>query len=154
AAFAALAVQAGLSRADEVFLEANKGKLGATLDLPATVAPYPCALVLAGSGPTDRDGNQPGLRNDSLKQLGAALAKKGFCVLRPDKRGVGASAGAAPSEAELRFDDYVADAAAWVQFLRHDVRVARVAIIGHSEGALVGLLAAKRGDVDAYVSIA
>jgi len=140
--------------AEEVSLSTPGGRLHATLELPATVAPWPCVLVIAGSGPTDRDGNQPGLRNDSLKQLGAALAGKGFCVLRPDKRGVGASAAAAPKESELRFEHYAADAADWVAHLRKDLRAGRVALLGHSEGALVGLLAAKRGGVHAFVSVA
>jgi hypothetical protein len=152
--FLVLAALAAPLAAEEVVLDTGGGRLHGTLELPATVAPWPCVVLIAGSGPTDRDGNQPGLRNDSLKQLGAALAAKGFCVLRPDKRGVGASAGAAPKESELRFEHYVADAADWVAHLRKNVRVGRVALLGHSEGALVALLAAKRGGVEAFVSVA
>lgn len=133
------------------------GTLHGTLALPAAITtPLPVALIIAGSGPTDRDGNSavlPG-RNDSLKQLAGALAEAGIASLRYDKRGIAASAAAGPGEADLRFEHYVDDAAAWVRHLGQDQRFARVLVIGHSEGALIGLLAAQRGTVAAYVSIA
>jgi alpha-beta hydrolase superfamily lysophospholipase len=113
-------------------------------------------LIVAGSGPTDRDGNSamlPG-RNDSLKMLADALAQAGIASLRYDKRGIGASKAAMPDEAQLRFDTYVEDAAAWIAKLQADPRFTSVAVIGHSEGALIGMLAAERAGAAAYVSLA
>ena len=140
--------------AEEVVLDTGNGLLAGTLERPAGARPAACALIIAGSGPTDRDGNQAGARSDSLKQLALALAQRGICTLRYDKRGVGASAAALVAESSLRFDDYVADAAAWIPRLRRIGGAARVAAVGHSEGALVALLAARRGSVSAVVSIA
>src|SRR5207237_3227599 len=87
-----------------VRLETNDGPLYGTLDLPAGPGPFPVVVIISGSGPTDRDGNQPLMRNDSLKLLGRGLAARGIAVLRYDKRGIGQSAAAARREEDIRFD--------------------------------------------------
>src|SRR5262249_694645 len=79
-------------------LETPTGTLHGTLDLPNGTAPCPAVVIIAGSGPTDRDGNQAAMKNDSLKMLGQALAAKGVAALRYDKRGVAESAAAASRE--------------------------------------------------------
>jgi pimeloyl-ACP methyl ester carboxylesterase len=135
-------------------LKTSSGTLFGTLDVPAGKGPWPVALIIAGSGPTDRDGNQPQLRNDSLRLLGKALAAKGVAAVRYDKRGIAKSAAAGSDEEKLRFEHYSEDAAAWIKQLRNDKRFSKVVIIGHSEGSLVGILAAKKQPVDALVSIA
>lgn len=135
-------------------LETATGTLHGTLDLPHGSAPYPVVVFIAGSGPTDRDGNQALMKNDSLKLLGQALASRGIAALRYDKRGVAASAAAAPREEDLRFEAYVADVVQWASWLRQDPRFLRVGLIGHSEGSLIGMLAAKQTRVDAFVSVA
>lgn len=125
------------------------GTLHGTLRLPAGRGPWPVALIHPGSGPTDRDGNSavlPG-RNDGLKMLAEALADRDIASLRIDKRGIGASVAAGASEADLRFDTYTADAAAWLARLRHDPRFSRVVAIGHSEGAhVVARVAARHAE--------
>ncbi|HET9645163.1 MAG TPA: alpha/beta fold hydrolase [Burkholderiaceae bacterium] len=127
-----------------------------TVSLPESTGPVPVALIIAGSGPTDRDGNSLGLsgRNNSLRMLADALANAGIVSLRYDKRGVAASRCSGRIESDLRFEDYAADAAAWVGLLKQDRRLSGIAIVGHSEGALVGLLATRQSAVAAYVSIA
>ncbi len=119
-----------------------------------TGGPLPVVLIIAGSGPVDRDGNtQPYLRTDAYRLLAQGLAAYGIASLRYDKRAIGASAAAMQSESSLRFDDYVADAAAWVTRLRGDGRFNRLAIAGHSEGSLIGMIAAQRVPVEAFVSL-
>jgi len=133
------------------------GTLHGTLWLPAAAgAKLPLVLIIAGSGPTDRDGNSAGLPgpNHSLKLLAQALAEGGWASLRYDKRGVAASAAAGPREADLRFDTYVQDAAAWLRMLRADGRFGPLVVLGHSEGSLIAMLAAKEADVDGLVSLA
>ncbi len=88
------------------------------------------------------------------KQLAQALAEAGIASVRYDKRGIAASALAGPVESALRFDDYVNDATAWLQKMKQDGRFSSVAIIGHSEGSLIAMLAARQAKADAYVSIA
>jgi pimeloyl-ACP methyl ester carboxylesterase len=139
-----------------IALETAGGAVAGTLRLPAGAGKVPVVLIIAGSGPTDRDGNSamiPG-RNDSLRMLAEALAQAGFASVRYDKRGIGASKAAALDEAQLRFDTYVEDAAAWIAKLKADPRFSSVAVIGHSEGALIGMLAAERTGASAYVSLA
>lgn len=139
-------------------LKTPSGTLHGTLTLPAAPAKPPVVLIVAGSGPTDRNGNSrflPGA-NNSLELLAATLAEGGIASLRYDKRGVGESAPALPvaNEASLRFDDYVRDATLWIELLAADPRFPAVGLIGHSEGSLVGMLAARQARVAAFVSIA
>lgn len=138
-------------------LDTPTGALHGTLRMPEGAAGrVPVALIIAGSGPTDRDGNSAMLRgkNNSLKMIADALAAAGVASVRFDKRGIGASRGAARSESELRFTTYVDDAAAWIAHLAADPRFSRVMVVGHSEGSLIGILAAQRGRVDRLVSLA
>lgn len=136
-------------------LETTSGTLHGTLLRPKTDAPVPVALLLAGSGPTDRNGNNPmGGRNDSLKKLAELLARNGIASVRYDKRGIAASQAAGPDERQLSVDLYVADAVAWGRKLKADPRFSRLVLIGHSEGALIASLAAPGAGADALVSIA
>lgn len=152
---AASALAAGATE-QPVTLHTPTGALAGTLLRPAADGPVPLAVIVAGSGPTDRDGNTLGLpgRNDSLRLLAQALAERGVATLRYDKRGIGGSAAAARAEQDLRFDDLVADAAAWVERHAGDARFSGVALLGHSEGALIGLQAARQARARAYVSVA
>jgi hypothetical protein len=117
--------------------------------------PMPVVLLLSGSGPTDRNGNSPALpgKNNALLMLAEGLASNGIASLRYDKRGVGESAGAMVAEASLSLDTYVDDALAWCQQLRKDKRFSAVIVAGHSEGSLIGMLAAKRCGADGFISI-
>jgi pimeloyl-ACP methyl ester carboxylesterase len=126
------------------------------LQLPEGDGPHPVVLIIAGSGPTDRDGNNPLIpgRNDSLKMIAEALAETGVASVRYDKRGLGTSAGAGKPESELRFEDFVDDAVAWIRTLQADERFGRVGVVGHSEGSLIGMLVARKAEADAFVSIA
>jgi pimeloyl-ACP methyl ester carboxylesterase len=136
-----------------VTLRTSTGTIHGSLLAPFAATRGPVVLFVSGSGPTDRDGNQPRLRNDSLKQLAAALAANGVATLRYDKRGIGASREAGPSEKDLRFDQYVDDAAAWLAWLKADPRFSLVAVAGHSEGAHIGALAAAKAGAAAVISL-
>ncbi len=137
-----------------VQLKTATGTLFGTFDLPAGKPPWSVVLVIAGSGPTDRDGNSPQLKNDSLRLVGKALAAHDVAALRYDKRGVGQSAAPAPSEDRLRFENYVDDAGGWIKQLRSDKRFNKVVVLGYSEGSLIGILAAKQQPIDALISVA
>ncbi len=135
---------------------AGANTLYGSLLIPGHKVKPPVILLISGSGPTDRDGNSPGIqgKNDSLKMLAEELAIAGFASVRYDKRGVGESFAAGKSEEGLRFQTYVADVQLWVKQLNADPRFSGVAIVGHSEGSSVGMLAAQSSDVAAYVSLA
>lgn len=134
-------------------LHTSSGDIFGTLTLPKSNGAVPVALIIAGSGPTDRNGNNPMMKNESLHKLAIELAKGGIASLRYDKRAIAESKAAAKSEADLRFDDYVNDAKGWVGLLRKDKRFSKLIVIGHSEGSLIGMMAANN-NADGYVSIA
>ena len=135
-------------------LDTPTGKLYGTLATPAGARKPAVVLIVAGSGPTDRDCNAgAALRTDAYRLLAAALLPRSIASVRYDKRGVAASSSAASSEGALRFETYVDDVVAWIGKLRGDGRFGPIAIAGHSEGALVGILAAQRAKVDAFVSL-
>ncbi|MEO2021940.1 MAG: alpha/beta fold hydrolase, partial [Pirellulaceae bacterium] len=128
----------------DVQLQTKDTTLYGTIELPAGDGPFPVVLIVSGSGPNDRDGNQAALKSDYLKKLAAGLTEQGFAVLRYDKRGSGKSeVGDAPLET-FRFDVFVDDAVGWVAMLRKDQRFSGVAILGHSQGSLVAMLAAQQ----------
>lgn len=136
-------------------LQTATGELKGSLLLPKSAAPVPVVLIISGSGPTDRDGNNPeGGRNDSLKRLAQLLATHNIASVRYDKRGVAESLAATPDERNLTLEAYAADAVAWGRKLQSDPRMGPLIILGHSEGALVASLAAPQLNADAVISVA
>jgi len=106
------------------------------------------AVILPGSGPTDRNGDSPqfGLSAQPYRLLAQGLAADGIATVRIDKRGIGESAPAGPSEIDLRFDAYAEDARAWAARAAADAGLPCAWLIGHSEGSLVALAAVRRDD--------
>ncbi len=140
-----------------ITLKTPSGDIQGSLLLPANVpAKCPVVLIIAGSGPTDRDGNNPGIpgANNCYRLLAQGLASSGIASLRYDKRGIAASKAALKSEADIRFEDYIGDAVAWVNLLRADARFGKIIVLGHSEGSLIGMIAANQAHADGYISIA
>lgn len=104
-------------------------------------------LILPGSGPTDRDGNNPmGVAAATYRKLAEGLAAQGIASVRFDKRGVAQSAAAAPNEADFTFDHNIADARLWIDETLARTGMRCVWLVGHSEGALVALATAKDND--------
>jgi uncharacterized protein len=132
------------------------GTLHGTLELPAGRAPFPVALIIAGSGPTDRNGNAEslGLHTDCYKLLAEALARRGIASVRYDKRGAGDDFVLALPESTLRLESYVSDAVEWGKELRRDARFSTLTVIGHSEGSLIGMLATRSIPADGFISVA
>ena len=146
--------QSPLWSAWESFIESTLGPIKGTIIVPTGAGHVPLVVIIAGSGPTDRDGNGPMARPNNLRQLAEALADRGIASLRYDKRGIAGSAGAAMTELDLRFEMYADDAAGWVKKYRADPRFGAIVIIGHSEGSLLGMLATQRAAADGFVSVA
>ncbi|MEO9482158.1 MAG: alpha/beta fold hydrolase [Ekhidna sp.] len=112
-------------------------------------------LIIAGSGPTDRNGNSAiGMNNNSLKMVAQEMVEEGYAVLRYDKRGIAESKGAVTDLTSVRFDDFVGDAKNWLTFLV-EKGYPNIVIAGHSQGSLVGMLAAQGNEkVKGFISIA
>ena len=136
-------------------LDVEGGTIYGTLTLPKGKEIQSIALIHAGSGPTDRDGNSSiGGDNNSLKMLAEALGDAGIASVRYDKRGIAASMALIEKEDDLIFEDYINDLNLWVEKLREDSRFNKIYIIGHSEGALIGAQSAADSKVDGFISLA
>jgi pimeloyl-ACP methyl ester carboxylesterase len=129
----------------ETFVEATgpTGPLKGTMLVPGS-APSPVALIIPGSGPTDRDGNSPaGIKASTYRLLAHDLAARGVTTVRIDKRGMFASAAATPDANAVTIADYVVDVRTWVAVLRKSTGASCIWLLGHSEGGLVAMAASK-----------
>ncbi len=141
----------GIKQREVRFAGAGDVTLAGTLLLPliSEVQYVPGVVLVAGSGPTDRDGNNPGIpvKIDVLRQIAELLARAGIASLRYDKRGIGQSSKSpntvAGAEAFFTWANLVGDVrAAHAELLRHDeVKPYATALLGHSEGGLLSLAA-------------
>lgn len=139
----------------EVSLETESGALYGTLTLPENANQQtPVSLIIAGSGPTDRDGNNPIMTNNSLQMLAHRLAENGIASLRYDKRGIAKSSEAMIQEKDLRFEDYIRDAVDWVKEINSDFELGPLTVVGHSEGSLIGIKVAQEAEVAKFISVA
>ena len=125
---------------NEIVLKTSTGDIFGSLLIPENDSKDIVVLFICGSGPTDRNGNNPQMVNNSIRFLAEDLNNAGIPSVRYDKRGIAASAAAGGKEEDLRFSHYADDARAWIELLAKDYK--RVVVIGHSEGAQIGVLAA------------
>lgn len=109
-------------------------------------------ILIAGSGPTNRNGNQPGVVTNCYKFLGQQLAQNGIAFFSYDKRIIAQMINKTVDESSLRFEDMVTDAVAVLNYFKKENTYTRIVIAGHSEGSLIGLLAAQQG-VQGFVSL-
>jgi pimeloyl-ACP methyl ester carboxylesterase len=130
--------------AEEIEIAGLQGQLKGTLLVPSDVPRPPTAVIIPGSGPTDRDGNNPlGVRASTYRLMAEALADKGIATLRIDKRGMFGSAAAVADANAVSLQDYAADTRLWAEAVRVRTGSDCVWLIGHSEGGLVALQAAQ-----------
>lgn len=132
-------------------IEVNK-LIDGTLLLPKNEDKSKLAIIIAGTGPTDRDGNQNFMNNNSLKKLAEALSDQNIATFRYDKRIV-KQIQKRKIDPNITFDNYVEDAIAVVDYFKKDDKYSEIYIIGHSQGSLVGMLAAKNR-ADGFISLA
>jgi len=137
-----------------VMLKTATGDLEGSLMQPELNSTNTVALIIAGSGPTDRDGNNPAMKNNSLLMIGSELSKNGIASLRYDKRGIAKSQKAGLKESDLRFEHYVNDSKEWVIYLNKVLKFKNIIVIGHSEGSLIGMIASQNVNVTKFVSLA
>ncbi|GEP93295.1 alpha/beta hydrolase [Chitinophaga terrae (ex Kim and Jung 2007)] len=130
-------------------------QLYGTLTIPETNSRGIAVVIVPGSGPTDRDGNQYGLiYTNAYKFIAHELAKVGISCLRYDKAGVGASIGPNYNERKLSFDSYANSLQHWIKQLKEEKGIRKIVLIGHSEGTILAMIAAGKIHVDAYIGIA
>ena len=139
----------------DVRIPANGFSLAGTVTTPTQAAGrlrHPAIILVPGSGPVDRDETVAGI--PVFRQLAGALADRGFLVVRYDKRGAGQSGGRTENATLEDFADDVRAIFKWLK-KRDDVDEKNIAVVGHSEGGSIAMLAgAKEDDIAALVLIA
>jgi uncharacterized protein len=151
---AAIAIAGALALPPRASADESKirvGAIDAVLATPADVDKPPVALLIAGSGTTDHDGNGPQVKPGTLKKLSEQLVARKIATLRYDKRGAGGWKPEFGRPEDFRFVNFVDDAAALVNYLRGSGKFSKIIVIGHSEGGLVGILTTRRVPVDRLV---
>lgn len=138
--------------AKEVKVKTDLGKIYGSLLTTEKKKESPIVIIIPGSGPTDRDGNSVLVQTNNYKLLAEGLLKEGISSLRYDKLMVGKSE-ATIEEKDLKFEDNVTIVNAWIDYLNAK-KFENIILIGHSEGSLIGMLAAQTGKVNKYISIA
>ncbi len=138
---------------EDIVIHNDSINLKACLIIPETVQKPDVILMIAGSGPTDMDGNNIMMTNNSLKFLAQELAGQGIASLRYNKRSI-PSNGNSINESELVFEDFVGDAMKCYETLKDDERFGDVFILGHSQGSLIGILVAEKARVSGFISLA
>jgi len=128
--------------------------INGTLLIPSNTKKIPLAIIIQGSGPTDRDGNQSNLKNNSLKFLAEGLYKNNIATFRYDKRLVKLILEGKFNESDIDFNDFIDDSKAVSNYFKNDNRFSEIIIIGHSQGSLVGMITAQENHISKYISIA
>ncbi|BAX81973.1 alpha/beta hydrolase family protein [Labilibaculum antarcticum] len=138
---------------DTTYVQVEGTSLHCVLSKEASSTASPLVIIVAGSGPTDLNGNQPGMQNNSLRLLSEALVSKGISTLRFDKRAIAKSAYADFKEEDLNIDQYANDL---TKLIKHAGQkgFTDIYVAGHSEGSLLALLAIQKVKVKGFVSIA
>jgi hypothetical protein len=140
-------------RSQNLVLNTPTGDIFGTITIPETSKNIPIVLIVPGAGATDRDGNSlsTGINNNCYKLIAEEFARRGIATLRYDKRGVGKSMRNSPGPT-LLLENYIDDAKAWIYYLKQTKLYAKVVVLGHGEGSLVGMIAAGKTEADAFIS--
>lgn len=124
-----------------------------TLVLPENVVKPPLVIFIQGSGPVNRDGNAPMVKNDGMKKISKELADNGIASFRYDKR-IFKMNKFKIKEEDLTFNDFVFDLSNVIQYFQKENNFSKIIVAGHSEGSLIGILGAQAETVDAFISLA
>ncbi|MCU4157466.1 alpha/beta fold hydrolase [Carboxylicivirga sp. A043] len=138
-----------------ITLNTATGTLYGTITVADSLHPTPIVIIIPGSGPTDQNGNSGmAMHTNAYKLLAEALAQNNISSLRYDKRGIGKSYKAAIEQHDLRFEVFIDDVVLWLKQLKSDKRFSSIYLAGHSQGSLIGMVAAQKTAVDGFISIA
>jgi uncharacterized protein len=123
-----------------------------TLTTPVAEDPLPLVILVQGSGPVDRNGNQSFMKNDSFKKMAIALSSQGIASYRFDKR-ILQMGRLGIEEEDIRFDNFITDVISVIEYFKRKDTFKKIIVLGHSQGSLVGMVASK-DRADAFISIA
>jgi len=138
---------------DTISIQLSDISLNAVLSQPVKVKNHTIALIIAGSGATDLNGNQKGVENNYLKFLAEDLNQNNIATLRFDKRGIGKSSYSDLKESDLSIDLYAKDVESILLYLK-EKNYRNIYVIGHSEGSLLALIALQKNNIKGFISLA
>lgn len=130
-----------------------KDSIYGTLMSPQDIVNPPLVILISGSGPNDRDGNQSTLINNSLLFLAQGLSKKGIATYRYDKSVLSMIKKGDFNEVDFNFSLLIDDANSVGLFFKNQNNFSKIYVVGHSQGSLVGMLVANNF-ADGYISLA
>lgn len=157
--FLLIAINFSINAKNPTFIEKeyniaiSTSEIKGTLLTPNTIKKIPLVIFIAGSGPTDRNGNSGMLKNNSLKFLAEELSLNNIGSYRFDKSIITAVKKEDFKEENVRFEDEVEEIKEIIAHFKQNKSFSKIYVLGHSQGSLVGILAAKNG-VDGLISIA
>ncbi len=137
----------------EVRIPTSSVQINGLLLTPPTATKPPLLILIPGSGPTDRDGNNVRMKNNSLKFLAEDLALKNIATYRFDKSVLSYGKEDLEKIDSLTFDIFINEAIAVIDYFKKSKAYSKIIIAGHSQGSLVGMIAAK-GFADGFISLA
>lgn len=137
----------------EVNITSNSVILSGTLLTSKSLVKQPLVIIIPGSGPTDRDGNNVMMKNNSLKYLAENLSEKNIAAYRFDKSVLSYSKEDLKNIDSLTFDVFIDEAKSVINYFKQTEDYSKIIVAGHSQGSLVGMVASKE-NVDGFISIA
>lgn len=126
--------------------------INGTLLSPILIEKVPLCIIIPGSGPTDRDGNNSFMKNNSLKYLAEDLASNSIATYRYDKSVVSYLKNKSTKIDSLTFDDFINEAVEVITYFKSQKQYSKIIIVGHSQGSLVGMIASKKL-ADGFISL-
>jgi len=136
----------------EISIPTNSVIINGTLLTPLSSEKNPLVILIPGSGPTDRDGNSAMTKNNSLKLLAEALANKNIATYRFDKSVLSYAKDEKNKIDAITFETFINEAKSIINYFKNTKSYTKIIIAGHSQGSLVGLIAAKN-NADAFISL-
>jgi pimeloyl-ACP methyl ester carboxylesterase len=133
-------------------VESKNVKIHTVLTKPNNLETPILAIIIAGSGPTDLNGNQPNLKNNSLLYLSNALVDNNIATVRFDKRGIAKSSYLGFNESGLKIELYADDVNVLINHFKSK-GFRKIYLIGHSEGSLIGLISAQKSNPEGFISL-
>jgi len=137
---------------DTFYVKTPGARIHSVLSKPVNTKNNILAIIIPGSGPTDLNGNQPKIKNNSLLFLSDALVRKNIATVRYDKREIAGSSSKDIDESKMNIESETEDLIGLIDFYRTK-GFDQIYLIGHSEGSLIGLLAAQQRDIAGMVSV-
>ncbi len=136
-----------------IFVKSDNLEIHTVLTKPVSANASKLAILIAGSGPTDLNGNRPNMKNNSLLYLSNSIVDSGIATVRFNKRGIAKSTGQGFNESELNIEQYANDVTSIINHFKQ-IGFKEIYVIGHSEGSLISLISLQNTKVQGFVSLA